>query len=62
MGSLDKDLAAFLDEHRRCSDFDASVDDGPPGCIVWIECSRCGGRRIARHVEDDTCEEKPRPR
>jgi len=36
MGSLDKDLAAFLDEHRRCSDFDASVDDGPPGCIVWI--------------------------
>ena len=38
-------LDAFLQEHRRCGDLDAAVEDG----LVWMECD-CGAG-IAHPVE-----------
>jgi hypothetical protein len=46
--SLLADLAAFLQEHRRCGDLDSGLD----GDRVWMACSTCGAV-INRCADDD---------
>jgi hypothetical protein len=39
MATLISDVEAFLQEHRRCGEMDAGVEDDR----VWMTCDGCGG-------------------
>ena len=46
------ELHAFLQEHRRCGELDAAVEEITPGdWRVWFTCT-CGAR-MTRSADDD---------